>query len=87
MTYTQLIEAKWDNCGDDLVLHEENYMASLPEPDQTAFRIIAALLERKGFEYWWVPNAGGMAAECNDEIFEDIKRIITNGVKLKTTKP
>lgn len=80
MTYTEIHERRWDGVGADLVGHSKRFIAALPEPDRTAYRIIEMLLSRKGFEYWWNPNAvGGMDAECNDDIFEELKRIITNG--------
>lgn len=76
MTYTQIHEARWNGSGEDLPAHAKAYIESLPEPDRTVYKIVDTLLSRKGFEYWWEPDAGGMDTDSNDEIFEEIKRII-----------
>lgn len=73
MTFTEIDEFVWS--GDFEA--SEARIASLPPVDRTAYRIIQMMLGRKGFEYWWVPEAvGGMDAECNDEIFDEMRRII-----------
>lgn len=46
------------------------------EAHKKAREIIEMLLGRKGFEYWWEPNAGGMSDESQQEILKEIERII-----------
>lgn len=85
MKYTELDETIWavEVDGRDLdaeARERERIIEALPAEERTAYRIIRMLLGRKGFEYWWEPNAaGGMEAGCNDEIFEEMKRIIAAG--------
>lgn len=38
--------------------------------------IIEMLLGRKGFEYWWETNAGGMSEESQNEILNEMAKII-----------
>jgi hypothetical protein len=87
MTYTELNERIWDldvyraytgihNVGPEV----ERRIEAIEDPaERTAYRIIRMLLGRKGFQYWWDPDTyEGMPAECNDEIFEEMKTIIRN---------
>ena len=82
MKYTELDETIWtvEVDGRDFDAEDrerERIIEALPAEERTAYRIIRMLLARKGFENWWEPNAaGGMKADCNDEIFEQMKSII-----------
>lgn len=81
MTYTEIIdelEEIYDEAGtyEESNKRREAYIQALPETDRTAWRIVDTLLERKGFDYWWNENLGGMPSECNDEIFEELKQAI-----------
>jgi len=44
-----------------------------------AEKIIEMLLTRKGFEYWWEPNAGGISEESQEEIIQEMMKIIEEG--------
>jgi hypothetical protein len=73
MTYTELYEFIYGADSEGI----SNRINSLDPLTRKAWDIIKMLLDRKGFEYWWVPSTHeGMPAECNDEIFEELKRIL-----------
>lgn len=75
MTYTEIKEKYWNL---DSIEARKEFIQSLPEATQTAWKVIELLEDRKGFEYWWNPNAsGGMARECNDDIFAELTDLLS----------
>ena len=73
MTFTELHEKYWK--ADDE--KQPSILSDLDPATRKAWDIIRMLEGRKGFEYWWNPNAhGGMPEDCNDEIFEEMIKII-----------
>lgn len=72
MTYTEIYNRYYEL----KTVEGQRFLGGLNSQELAAWKIIEMLRHRKGFEYWWVPNAGGMDAECNDEIFEKMKQLI-----------
>lgn len=78
MTYTEFKEAYWTAEDKD----RPAIMEKLTPAERTAWDVLEMLRDRKGFDWWWEPRcAEGIPEECNDEIFAEMAKIISQNTE------